>query len=293
MHDHGMTTAIEPALVIYDRAAVLELLRCASADDLAAAAQQAQLAAQLPPAELAELNGLLAEWQQRALGPMALRDALIVDPQRGRRVYGLLCSAFSSGRSSVAAEQALHLPAAPCDLTTLPREVADDRQLREFAAQAAARRHVLAWQARRHEFAPPGNLADLPLDPPHALPAGNLRFEQPTGARLLIGIGLALLGMLLFLGPLITSGVVPAHPAGLPLALITAALLVGIRAGLRGYLGAALIWLVANLPGFRHDRDLIGLWPAVPLMISGLLLLRSDPHVRAMWQHIARQFTRD
>ncbi len=293
MHDRGTAPAIEPALVIYDREAVLALLRSAGADDLASPVQQARLAAQLQPTELAELNALLAEWHQRALGPMALRDALIVDPQRGRRVYGLLCSAYSSGRSSVAPEQALHLPAAPCDLTVLPREIADDRCLREFADLAAARRLVLAWQAQRHDFAPPGDLTDLPIDPPHSRQADHPRFEQPTGARLVIGIILAVFGVVLFLGPLITSGVVPEHPAGLPLALITAALLVGIRAGLRGYLGAGLIWLVANLPGFRHDRDLIGLWPAVPLMISGLLLLRSDPHVRAMWHHVARQFTRD
>jgi hypothetical protein len=84
-------------------------------------------------------------------------------------------------------------------------------------------------------------------------------------------------------------GRIPEHPAGLPLALITLALLVGIRAGKAGYAGSLCIWLVAQLPSFRHDTTASLIWPALPLLGAGLLLLSVDRRIRAMWAWIRRQ----
>lgn len=93
---------------------------------------------------------------------------------------------------------------------------------------------------------------------------------------------------MLLLLPLL-GGQIPEHPAGLPLALITLALLVGIRAGWAGYAGSLCIWLVANLPGFRHGMALQALWPALPLLVVGLLLLSADRRVRAMWRWVRQR----
>ena len=93
---------------------------------------------------------------------------------------------------------------------------------------------------------------------------------------------LAATGVTLLATPMLL-GYIPARPAGTPLALLTMALLVGIRASWPGYAGAFCIWLVANLPGFRPGSTLADFWPALPLILVGLLLLGLDRQVRAMW----------
>ncbi|NJN16392.1 MAG: hypothetical protein HC822_09020 [Oscillochloris sp.] len=95
--------------------------------------------------------------------------------------------------------------------------------------------------------------------------------------------------MLILVMPLLT-GNFPESPARWPLALLTLALMIGIRAGLRGFLGATCIWLVANLPSFRHGLDLQQLWPAPILLSLGLILLSADHRVRSMWRWIRRRF---
>jgi hypothetical protein len=91
--------------------------------------------------------------------------------------------------------------------------------------------------------------------------------------------GVALLGI-----PLLT-GHLPSQPAGIPLALLTLALLLGIKAGWQGYAGSICIWLVANLPGFHHGT-MVDLWLAIPLLVAGVILLALDRRVRVMWRWI-------
>ena len=85
------------------------------------------------------------------------------------------------------------------------------------------------------------------------------------------------------------GGAIPQHPAGLPLAMLTLALLVGIRAGWAGLLGSLFLWLVPNLPGFRHGTGPTPLFPIFPLVAAGLALLVLDRRIRAMWVWICKQ----
>jgi hypothetical protein len=88
------------------------------------------------------------------------------------------------------------------------------------------------------------------------------------------------------------GGTIPQHPAGLPLALITLALLIGISARWAGWVGATSIWLVANLPSFRHGTSALALLPALPLLAVGVALLILDRRVRALWIWIRQQISK-
>lgn len=279
---------IQPAIVSYDRAQVIELIRTQSPEALRARLRAGDFDAILDPDGHALLDELLTAWIQRAVGPLTLRDAMLIDPYRGRQVYGILCSMYVDRRVAVPAHLAVHLPAAPTDLAELPPPLADQPELADLAAQAAQAGLVLAWQAQRYDFAPPSNLIELTLPPPQPYRT-ELVFEQPTGLRRWIAIVLAVSGVAFLIIPLL-FGHIPEHPAGWPLALLTLALMIGIKAGLLGYLGAFCIWLVANLPSLRHDTLPISLWPDIPLMALGLLLLWRDRRVRAMWRFVRRQF---
>ncbi len=281
---------IQPAIVSYDRARVIALIREQSVDALYARLRAGEFDATLDNDGRVWLVELLTAWRQRALGQLTLRDAMLVDPHRGRHVFGLLCAIVARARVDLPPHLAVHLPAAPTDLAELPPALAAIPELAALAQQAAQEGLTLAWQAQRYDFPLPGNLIELtPPFPPR--PPNEVTFEQPTGLRRQIAIALAALGVGLLIGPLLL-GQIPDHPAGWPLALLTLALMVGIAAGLSGYLGALCIWLVANLPAFRHGTALIDLWPAIPLMAIGLFLLWRDRRVRAMWRFIRRQFRR-
>ena len=278
-----------PTLVAYDRQAVYTLLREQTPLGLRTLLRTDALVQQLEPTQIDELDGHLEAWVQRALGPLSLRDALLVDEQRGRRVFSLLCAAQRREQAPIPTSLISRLPALPSSLEQIPTSLATAPALVALAARAQRGNLDLAILDETANYPFPTDLEaltpPLPLpDPPTVEP-----FEQPVGWRRRGAILLTFSGALLLLQPLL-QGTIPNHPAGLPLALLTMALLVGIRAGWAGYTGSLCIWLVANLPGFRHGSSLpASLWPALPLIIVGLLLLWYDRRVRAMWAWIRQQ----
>jgi hypothetical protein len=273
-----MPLADAPAvhLAAYDRKAAYAILRDWTPRTLTSELAAGRFGGRLAPDEAAELEEHLTAWAQRALADMPLRDALLVDGRRGPRVFALLCVELTAARAPIAPELA----------AALPEALSGDRSLAELGELAAREQLALAVQHGRDDFPFPDDLEALLPPPPRPAPTVEV-FEPPTGLRRNLAVLLASLGMLLLLVPLL-GGHIPDHPAGLPLALLTAALLVGIRAGWRGYLGALCIWLVANLPGFRHGTDVRALLPALPLMAAGLVLLAFDGRVRALWGWIRR-----
>jgi hypothetical protein len=271
-----------PQLVAYDRAAALAIVRDWTPHRLAAELRSGGFGRRLSHEQIAELEEHLTAWSQRALGPMPLRDALLVDGRRGRRVYALICADLTAYRAPLAPELASALADAPA--------LAQEPELAALAARAEHEGLEIVPLAEPDAYPFPDNLDALLQLPPNTSHPPVEPFEHPTGWRRRIAVLLAAGGVLLLVVPML-GGQIPDHPAGLPLALLTLALLVGIRAGWTGYAGSACIWLVANLPGFRHGTDLRALWPALPLLAAGVMLLGRDRHVRTMWRWVrARLF---
>jgi hypothetical protein len=271
------------AVVAYRREAVYKLLASATPDELREALWEGSFGERLAPDERAELRQHLAAWAQRALGPMPLRDALLVDERRGRRAFALLCAAHTLGRAPVPPGCAAALPAPPAALVALPPELAAEPELANLAALAAGAGAALAVQAALDDYPFPDDLGALAAAPPLAYRPARPPFRLASGWRRRLAALLAATGVTLLVTPMLL-GHIPARPAGTPLALLTLALLVGIRAGWPGYGGAFCIWLVANLPGFRPGSALADFWPALLLLLVGLLLLALDRQVRAMWR---------
>ena len=114
----------------------------------------------------------------------------------------------------------------------------------------------------------------MATSPPAAWPPDEPPFEQPVGKRRLVATAFALLGVGLVGLPLL-FGQTPTNPAAVPLALLTLALLGdgdGVVDGLRGF----------------HHNGISSLWPFLPLLAFGLLLLALDPRIRAMWRWIRK-----
>ncbi|NJN67657.1 MAG: hypothetical protein HC884_13570 [Chloroflexaceae bacterium] len=305
-----------PTLVAYDELCAAELVRFWTPQQLREALEQEHFGSVLDAAEADELARLLHEWMQRAMGQVTLRDALLVDPRRGERVYSLICTTLtvehcpllpevgealkplngkvlSPGEVREALEQWRKQPATrdPNDRPyghshhhhTLTTHLA---ALYAVLQRAEARGlSVVQYEGEQASYPFPANLDALlpPMPVPYA--ESEPRFEPPTGWRRILAIILVLLGVALLGVPLL-MGQVPAQTAGLPLGLLTLGLLVGIHAGWAGYCGGVCIWLVANLPSFHYDR--FTLWPAVPLMLVGLTFLWLDRNVRILvrwiWQ---------
>lgn len=284
-------------LVVYNRQQVREWLRTWTTRQLLTELNGCQSAGTLTAEQHAELVALGQAWMQRALGPLPLRDALLVDPRRGARVYDLLCTMLTRERCPLPPEAAPLLELACDDLTPqqmrthLDAAVTANAQNAEHLAdliallrRAEAEGLALAYHTDATAHYPfPDDLETLLPPVPAPFPGQMLRFEQPTGGRRRLAMGLAFLGVTLLGLPLV-MGHMPTQPAGLPLALLTLALLVGIRAGWGGYSGSLCIWLVANLPGFHHDTVATTLWPGVPMLVLGVILLALDRHVRSMWR---------
>lgn len=285
-------------LVVYNRQQAREWLRTWTTRQLLAELNTCQSTGTLTAEERAELVALAQAWMQRALGPLPLRDALLVDPRRGARVYDLLCTLLTRERCPLPPETAPLLELSAWGELN-PQQVRirldaviaanpqDSEHLADLVAllqRAEAEGLALAYHADDAVHYPfPDDLEALLPPVPAAFPRQRLRFEQPTGRRRRLAMGLAFLGVGLLGLPLV-MGYMPAQPAGLPLALLTLALLVGIRAGWSGYGGSLCIWLVANLPGFHHDTVASLFWPGVPLLVLGVILLALDRHVRLMWR---------
>ncbi len=283
-----------PFLAVYDRVHACDLLRNWTAQSLRDALHSGHFGATLSPADRAELDGLLTAWVQRALGGVFLRDALCVDEQRGPQVFGLICAGLTRARATMQADVAALLRSRGSgDLT--PSDLADlaihDPALARLADLAAHEGLALALLDQPTGYPPPVNLDDLLPIQLSVRPFSREVFTPPTGLRRAAAISLAVGGMALMIIPML-GGSIPQHPAGMPLALITLALVIGIRAMWTGWMGAICIWLVANLPVFRHDTGLIALLPALPLLALGLTLLFFDRRVRALWGWVRRQIGR-
>ncbi|NTW97950.1 MAG: hypothetical protein HGB28_05300, partial [Oscillochloris sp.] len=171
------------------------------------------------------------------------------------------------------------------DLTELASR---DPALARLADLAAREGLALALLDLPADYPPPADLHSLLPMAALRLALADERFVPPTGMRRNIAVALAAGGIILLVLPLL-SGSIPDHPAGLPLALITLALMVGIKADWAGYLGALCLWLVPNLPGFRYGSSLSVLLPYLPLLVAGLALLIVDRRVRALWVWLRRQ----
>jgi hypothetical protein len=280
-----------PLLAAYDRARACDLLRSWTAQALRDALRGGHFGAALSPTDRDELDGLLTAWIQRALGGVFLRDALLVDGQRGPRVFGLICAGLTCARATMHADMAALLRArgsgdlSPTDLADLALR---DPALARLADMAGREGLALALLDRPAGYPPPADLDELLPAPVMAQPFPGEGFTPPLGSRRAIAVALAVGGVALMLIPIL-GGSIPQHPAGLPLALITLALLIGIRARWAGWLGSLCIWLVANLPVFRHDTGLPALLSTLPLLAVGLALLILDRRVRALWAWICQQ----
>ncbi|WP_129630168.1 hypothetical protein [Candidatus Oscillochloris fontis] len=285
-------TPDQPLLVAYDRTRVRELLRNTTAQGLHDALRNGTFGANLAPAERTELDALLTAWMQRALGYVFLRDALLVDGQRGPRVFSLICAEMTSEQIVLNSDLAAALRGRdlsrlmPTDLAALHVHDAAVMRLADMA-QRQGLSLVLLETASSYPL--PTDLERLLPSIPLHLPHANDYFVPPTGLRRLVAVTLAVTGILLLLIPIL-SGTIPKHPAGLPLALITLALMVGVKAGWAGYSGALCLWLVPNLPGFRSDRSLTELLPYLPLLLGGVALLIYDRRMRALWAWLRGQF---
>ncbi|EFO79922.1 hypothetical protein OSCT_2215 [Oscillochloris trichoides DG-6] len=289
-----MSTLIpdQPLLVAYDRTRVRELLRNTTAQSLHDALRTGTFGANLSPVERAELDALLTAWMQRALGYVFLRDALLVDAQRGPRVFDLICAELTSEQLELSPDLAAALRGrdlsslTPTDLAALHVHAAAVSRITEHAQRSGL--HLALLEAAGSYPLPDDLDRLLPSIPLH-LPRAEDYFVPPTGLRRWVAVTLAVAGILLLLIPIL-SGTIPKHPAGLPLALITLALMVGIKAGWAGYCGALCLWLVPNMPGFRSDRHLTELLPYVPLLLGGVALLIYDRRVRALWAWLRGHF---
>lgn len=302
-------------IVAYNQAHVIEIVRDWTPQQLLDHLHAGHYDALLSADEIGELATLLHDWTRRALGMVTLRDAILVDTQRGARVYDLVCQALTVGRCAVppeiahvlqllgrsgqmmAAEQLGGIRLAIATSAAGGGQAADadsaDAALASLLDQAEAQNLALVWYAGPTAHYPlPPNLDNLLPQPPPPYQEAPLYYEPPTGRRRALAIALVLLGMGWFAIPLL-SGYLPPHPAGPPLALLTLGLLVGIRAGWPGYAGSFCIWLIPNLPGFHYGTPFATLPAMIPLLLMGLVLLASDRYVRALWRwlvlHVAHR----
>lgn len=283
-----------PLLAAYDRACACDLLRSWTAQSLRDALRGGRFGDTLAPADRAELDGLLTAWLQRALGGVFLRDALLVDGQRGPQVFGLICAAVTRAWATLSPDQAALLRergAGDLATTDLADLVIRDPALARLADLAGREGLAVALLEQPAGYPPPTDLDSLLPAPVVVQPFPDEVFEPPSGLRRTVAVALAVGGMALMLIPML-GGSIPQHPAGMPLALITLALLIGISARWPGWVGATCIWLVANLPVFRHDTGLNAILPTLPLLAVGLALLAVDRRVRALWAWVRRQFGR-
>jgi hypothetical protein len=281
-------------LAAYDRTRACDLLRSSTAQGLRDALRGGHFGAALSPSDRAELDDLLTAWLQRALGGVFLRDALLVDGRRGPRVFGLICAGVTRARATMPPDLAALLRArgsGDLTLTDLADLAFRDPALARLADIAGREGLALALLDQSASYPLPADLDSLLPVPLPAHSFAGEGFSPPSGSRRAVAIALAVGGISLMLIPLL-GGSIPQHPAGLPLALITLALLIGISARWAGWVGSSCIWLVANLPSFRHGTSLLALLPALPLLALGLALLLLDRRVRAMWVWVRQQIRR-
>ncbi len=279
-----------PTLAAYARPAALEMVRCWTPRQLFEALKTQQFGTTLREEEARELETLLQDWMQRALGLVTLRDAIWVDPQRGARVYALICAALTVATCPLPptidqALQSLDTPElSPAQVRALTRSNHDQAALAMLLQQAERDNLTLIRTSSNGVSIPlPPHLEQLVPPPPPPYHPPPPRFEQPVGWRRTLALALVIAGVGALGGPLL-MGHIPAQPAGVPLGLLTLGLLVGIRARWPGVTGAFCLWLVANLPDFHHGTR-FSPWSLL-LFVAGIVLLSFDYHVRALWYWI-------
>lgn len=278
-----------PTLTAYNRDRAYTIVRFWSPQQLLDAVQTEQFGASLSTEDRQSLVTLLREWTQRALGVVSLRDAFWVDPRRGKQVYDLLCTILTDATCEVQPSSSLtiHL-SAYCntevqhirDILAKNENYGDTHHtaFHTLLEQSEARALTLVYHDGEIHYPFPTDLDDVP--PPSAIGTPMSEFVPPTGWRRTVASMLVAIGVITFVLPVLKGNVIE-QPAGMPLGLLTLGLLVGIRAGWSGYSGALFLWLVANLPDFRHGAQ-VRIW-SLALFLIGTLLLSRDEHVRALW----------
>lgn len=282
-------------LLAYDHQHARWLLQYVTPQQVVQQLQSTQFGDQLMPNEREELEVLLDDWIMRALGLVTLRDAVWVDPQRGQRIYHLLCRSLTKAECTLPPDLPMMRPL-EVGKPLLPEHIrlvfhsSLPAALNNFLTLAEQERlAVMVCHGPTVSYSLPSDLDMLQLPQPSPYtPPPNVIFRQPTGWRRTAAFAFVLSGVAALGVPLLT-GSVPVQPAGLPLGLLTLGLLVGIRAQWQGYVGSVCLWLVPNLPGFHYDANPSAFLHAIPLLISGSVLLISDAHVRAMWRWILRR----
>lgn len=284
-------TAWQPRLVAYDDTYAREIIRSWSAQHLRDALRSGNFGISLSTDERTSLDELLTAWVDRALGYVFLRDALLVDGQRGPQVFGLICAALVNTQIIVSDELFTSLRSrsadnfTPANLVDLTLNNPDLLRISDLAGQQGL---SLALLEHPTDYPYPHDLRELLPLAPLRLALNAEHFQPPTGIRRNIAMLLAISGIVLLIVPML-NGSIPEHPAGLPLALITLALMVGIKAGWSGYVGAICLWLVPNLPGFRYDRNISELLPYLPILVVGIAFLIADRRIRALWIWVRAQ----
>lgn len=283
-----------PNLIIYNRKQVAEILRLWTPQKLATELQMGNFGATLTTHEAQELGQLLQEWLQRALAVLTLRDTLLIDPRRGERVHNLICATTTLGYCALSAESVQGFS----PLKDKEAENLTSKQIYAILANDPSASKLFSHLEQtdftelgfvlspedKISYPFPSDLETLLPPLPKAYQEEQIQFEQPKGWRRILAIMLALLGLTTFLLPLIL-GQLPTQPAGLPLGLLTLALLVGIHSDWLGFAGAGAIWFVANRPDFRYGSPLT-LFPTLLLLFLGIFLLALDRHVRALWNWV-------
>jgi hypothetical protein len=308
-----------PILVVYSKPRARELLHAWTPQQLCDALKSGQFGATLTTGESEELEKLLHEWMQRALGSVTLRDALWVDPHRGARVYDLVCAALT-------VERCVLPPAAEQVLSELNGVDMSPQQVRDMLANGDVYSQDMVCESQResqhsqgaspsstlhdvveraeslnlpltwyHETGPhypfPHDLdLDLDLDSlpcPHAgsCNSSETHSDQSVNWRRTLAVLLVCLGCG-GLGVRLLVRHAPPPSTRFSPGLLTLGTLVGIRAGWPGYTGGLCLWL-ASLPhssGQEKGRFLV--WKAA-LFVFGVVFLFSDRQVR-VWLHMGR-----
>jgi hypothetical protein len=215
----GESTKPMPVLVFYDQQQVDTMLRTWSSSRLHTALDEQTFGGTLALAERAALLHLLDDWKMRALGAVMLRDALLVDPQRGQRVYTLLCCALIYEQHPLTPDLGSWL--APwygqlltdslmqdirhkidqelgLNSATIPREWVKLAGLLQRAEQAGWGGVVCAGTPHDCSFPLP-DLESLLPPPPAATPPTATVAHTTRWRRVVLG-GLSLLGILVFVG---------------------------------------------------------------------------------------------
>lgn len=296
IHTQNNKDECQLVLVAYDGSQARDLLRFWSPTLLHTSIQQDAAWGSLKHDEKAELLDLLQAWRERALGDVTLRDAMWVDPQRGQRVYHMLCRSLTRKTYLIPAHMicrhyilrneqelspdriwnALHENFVESQYASRSQNQSDIASLIALAETEGLT--LACYDARTPRYPFPDDLETLL--PPNPQPYTILENGGylPSGWRRTFSLVMVSLAMALTGVPLLT-GRIPARATRLPLGLFSMGTLVGIRATWAGYTGGLFLWLAANLTEFQQPKRIA---PAI-FLFPGMLLLGFDHRVRTLF----------